>query len=779
MSLKSTSMRDAPRTCPGNDHVSRPAPRQRGAALLGLLGLILLAAIIALVGRFDSQASIGTLSKSSDGKALADAKAALIAWSATYTPSAAQFSTIGNLPYPDRDGDGRYDGFADCDALGVNDLALVGRLPQLGEDSVSSLCGVDNPLNVELHDSAGEPLWYAVSRNVLSLGGAGGPVNPDMGGAGRMIYPWITLRDDQGNIVLDPNTGGPLAVAAVIFAPGAALPGQDRSGAAPAPANYLDTITIGATTYDNADADGCPDNTVAPCGSAGEEFVVFANPQSGANFNDRLAYITVDELMRAAEKRVLGEVAATLNAYRATYNAYPWLADFRNPRAVASGAADSGSSAHLDQAAGNFLAKNVQVGDTIVNLDDGSSGPITGVTATRIDFDALQGGAENDVDAGESFEVWPSFKSTLSRRGQLAVHTPNEIFNTSFVATWNFDDIDDYYESGDPALRAFDSEFESNSVAFTSSEGICMWTHADRADCYGIQVIGDGVTPFVIPSGYTVDRRTIEVQFSFDATVGGAPASAVVTAPTATDPRRRSVTIFSDPGVPDPPIPEPSRYLAASPPELDFAPFLPRDRDSTPGDDETWVVRITDELAGSSGQKAVVIDADTRGTITVAGIRFDLSVVYDDTDDARDELPEWLVENNWHHFILATFAGDFMAGGDADCVTSTSCLTLNVAGVDTLIPVEGLLLSAGVEWTNQDRTIGDCDGDGGGPLAEPTDDSFLCAYFDSLDTSTYDVSTDLLRHGQNTQAINLDFYAREVFSNTYNDQVRVVAPLPP
>ena len=40
------------------------------------------------------------------------------------------------------------------------------------------------------------------------------------------------------------------------------------------------------------------------------------------------------------------------------------------------------------------------------------------------------------------------------------------------------------------------------------------------------------------------------------------------------------------------------------------------------------------------------------------GIRYDLSVVYDDVDDAKDEVPEWWAENNWHHFIYAAFSQD-------------------------------------------------------------------------------------------------------------------------
>ncbi len=58
----------------------------------------------------------------------------------------------------------------------------------------------------------------------------------------------------------------------------------------------------------------------------------------------------------------------------------------------------------------------------------------------------------------------------------------------------------------------------------------------------------------------------------------------------------------------------------------------------------------------------------------------------------------------------------------------------------------------------------------------PTNDSFLCAYFDSDDTGPYDVSAEKLRHGANTLSITTadDNYARDNYSNYFNDQVRII-----
>ena len=799
--------------------------RESGVALIVLLALLLLVSAAILLDRIGGEASASVASEQSSGNALAEAKAALIAWSATRPGNAAMQTGPGSLPFPDGNGDGNYDGFADCDLLGANDIVLVGRLPQYGEDAAS--CGVTDPLHIDPKDGSKEPLWYAVSRNLVTrprsatnaipsatilddaaadfvaagvqvgevvanttdgsratvtavngptqlalsglvggrsnlftggdryVLGPAGAINPDMGGPGRMAYPWIQLRDAQGNVVPQP-------IAAIVFAPGPAIGAQDRSGAAAA-SNYLDSVTIGAATYDNADSDGCPDN--GPCATPLEEFVMFPNPQSGDEFNDKLVYITVDELMRAVEKRALGDTALALDAYRNagwnTGGVYPWLADFKNPRAGATGTADGGSTSTLTDATADFVADGVQVGDLILNTTNGDSALVTSVATTILGFtvDSLLGGADDDFDAGDGYDVQVPFKSTLARRGQLPVHRPNEIFHTTFTANWNLIDIDSY-NSGDASLYPSDSETETNSISVTNPEnGKCMWTEADRVDCYGIQIIN----PYEVNPG-DWGYRVIEVSFSFTGRNGTVPDPATIVPPTATEPRRRNVSIFVDyDGAGDPKIEDPV-------PLAD--PYLPQ---------HLWVVRITDHFGGNSGTTRLETDHDTEGTINVNGIRYDLAIVYDDVDDAKDELPEWLAENDWHHYVYAAFSPDRVVGGNADldddCTTpANACLSLNIGGAAARNDVPALLVSSGSEWANQNRDTGDCDGDGGGPLADPLDDSFLCAYLDS-DTSSYDVSVEILQHGLNTipaQSITADFFAREVFGTGFNDQLRII-----
>jgi len=306
--------------------------REVGAALIMALAVLVLLGSVVLIEGVRIATSSGLEREVNTVRGLAEAKSALIAWSITASATAGRNITPGLLPFPDRNRDGNYDGKGDCVTFGLNATHLLGRLPWAGSVPPCPRLG----LGVDYRDGGGERLWYAVSRNLVTRGG-GGSVNPDMLTPGTMTHPWIAVRDMHGNLIRDPGDGMPLPVAAVIIAPGPALGAQDRGSAAPAAWNYLDALTLGATTFDNSDADGCPDAHASPCASAshGEEFI--AHPVTGADgvFNDRLIAIGAHELMRALEKRVLGEVAVALNSYQRTHGVYPWLARFDDPRTTA------------------------------------------------------------------------------------------------------------------------------------------------------------------------------------------------------------------------------------------------------------------------------------------------------------------------------------------------------------------------------------------------------------------------------------------------------------
>ena len=296
---------------------------------------MLLAGMGALLTRVDSAASVRAREEAATARALAQGRLALIGWSVgAGLAGSGESHAPGVLPYPDRHTDpGGYDGEADCVTSGLSDGHLLGRLAWAGE---ASPCPA-RALGVQIRDGSGEPLWYAVSRNLVNHRGGVAPdppINPGLLDA-VPTYPWLRLIDSNGQVVTGSD-GEPLAIAAVLIAPGPPLAGQKRTGFAPGPAHYLDSVAVSGVTFDNADSDGCQDAITGvhghrDCpGRTGEEFILYPDSRDTAteadSFNDRIAWVTVEELLRAAEARALGEMAVVLERYRSVHGAYPWLA---------------------------------------------------------------------------------------------------------------------------------------------------------------------------------------------------------------------------------------------------------------------------------------------------------------------------------------------------------------------------------------------------------------------------------------------------------------------
>lgn len=709
-----------------------------------MLGAVLLASAAILLGNLNAAVPSSPARDPVTRDALARAKAALIAWAATHP------DTPGLLPFPDRNDDAPadYNGESDCVAPGaIVSTDLLGRFPSQGEQGG---CSTAIAMDVPAVDSSGEPLWYAVSRNLVR-GGGGGPINPDIGDLA--LQPWITVLDKNGNPIST-------RVAAVIIAPGPALGAQDRSGVAPAAGNYLDTLAVGAATYDNGDADGCPD--AAGCGTPGEEFIVDDNPPPGAQFNDRLVFITVDELLQAVQDRALGEAAKALRSYRnssaAPNDYYPWMAPFTQPR-LSQGTATGGTATTLVDATANFTAAGLSDGDLVRNVSDGSIGRIAtgGVTANTLTLEGLIGGttnafAANNVYVAHAANKYQGLAGTVE--GMLPVHFPNEIVATGFTVNWAFANtpsefVDPSVVGGDPALRPAKAVVDSNAIVVPATQGVCKWTQSDRVDCHGWQTIAGG--------GAFGSDRTIEVWFDFT-------AAATVVPPTGGAVRRRNHTYNGN-------------Y---------FGPIVPVSAPDLPQVD--WAVRITDDdgtpgtclpLNTHCGWREAKPDVATTLTATISGIRYDIGV------GPNQELPAWFVENNWQQFIHAAVSGANLpataaTSGSGSCITlpvpptppaavdePDYCLTIDYNGVRVRDDVEALVVGSGAELSpglGQDRNASGAPC----PASQP---SFLCDYLE----------------GPNSRDFTLDPASRNfVFgrtpwnsfevSATFNDQVRAVPP---
>lgn len=110
--------------------------RQRGAALLVTLIILVLLTTAILLDRLNAVATPAPFGDRKSGETLARAKDALIAWAAAHPDHP------GLLPFPDRNDDAtpNYDGTADCvSAVSLASGDLLGRFPIQGEQTGAGL----------------------------------------------------------------------------------------------------------------------------------------------------------------------------------------------------------------------------------------------------------------------------------------------------------------------------------------------------------------------------------------------------------------------------------------------------------------------------------------------------------------------------------------------------------------------------------------------------------------------------------------------------------------
>ena len=251
-----------------------PSGRQHGAALLALVLALALGSGIVTIEWLEAAARSSHAARRTEA-ALAAAREALIGYAVSYPDQHAGRYGPGYLPCPDRTGNGSPN--TPCAA------GALGRLPW-------RRLGLHDP-----RDGSGERLWYALARRFRANGYKHRPLN----------------RETAAELAVDGRSG----VAAVILAPGPALPFQDRVGGRFDPAQFLEG-------GNETPQDGVYVSTGGPSGSPPDRF------------NDRVAAITRDELMAAAAGRALAAVRAILEEYRdAPWNtgALPWLAPWAGP----------------------------------------------------------------------------------------------------------------------------------------------------------------------------------------------------------------------------------------------------------------------------------------------------------------------------------------------------------------------------------------------------------------------------------------------------------------
>jgi hypothetical protein len=305
-------------------HTQQPTRnKQGGAVLLIMMVVMVLGALTFLVSSLKSS-GLRIEQNQNSSQILARAKEVVLGY------ATGSSNSLGTLFMADRlispievtngvNGSPNYDG--DMDSCQSFDVCL-GRLPWK-----SYGMSINTPFE---NDPMGIMPWYSISGNMYA---ADVPIfNSDILSAAP--HPWLTVRDMNGNILSN-------RAAIVLFLPGNPLANQSR----PLSPNlggvnqYLDSITVPATctapcvpgTYSNSDLD---DDYIM-----GDEHRWVTAPNnntkkiedSSYKFNDKLIYVTIDELMPLIEKRVGGEIKKTLNTYFAAWGHFPYATPFGDP----------------------------------------------------------------------------------------------------------------------------------------------------------------------------------------------------------------------------------------------------------------------------------------------------------------------------------------------------------------------------------------------------------------------------------------------------------------
>ena len=669
--------------------------RQRGSALMMMMLTLVAVGSAVLLDRL--QASAPSRLRTANAKvsidALSTAKSALIGWAITHP------NKLGGLPFPDRNADGNYDGEADCPATSVTSTSLLfGRFPYKGNAVPCNKV----ELSAYVTDGAGEQLWYAVSENILSDKNDSVFINPGL--VESVSNPWLTVRDATGAPLTDDN-GDKLKIAAVLIAPGRAFAGQDRSAAAPAASAYLDSITIAsganAGTYSNSDDD--------------LDFIMYTDSDLTESvddeFNDRLVYITVDELLSLVERSVLGEIANWLETYQVQVGnprgLLPWLSPFDDPNSTGFDAAVGTRKGQIPR---TVIPEEIIAAPFTVHSWDLCLS-VAGSCTSGLSVSGTGGTGDPPTPTDDAMYYGPRLADP---------ENPGQWINISV----NFNDPNTECEWVDPTTIACEGKHEQ------------VWTDYTYTP----------LNPQTTPSDYPKYLRTIQVSELFSA--GG---SLSITPPSASDFRQRVVSTTDSAvhnglsGVSEKRIEikirNQRKLCGFSLPLCDW-------------ENSSW--------------RTITSGLGNHGSISVE-TRFPLDNSYDNYPVTT------LVTNQWREYIYAAFSSALVGGGSGTCLAGADCLSLtkvdNRGNSSTDDEVAAMLLSSGQELAINERVNGhpvepfeNCPAPPAvtvslsGPLCTCTGD-FLCEYFDLVNSD----------HNGEEYVLN-DAYRTGAYSSDFNDK---------
>ncbi|MGB4673116.1 MAG: hypothetical protein WBH99_04100 [Azovibrio sp.] len=266
--------------------------RQSGAALLILLLALILGGLTWLLQRPATRAAAFSARDKATDRALAEAKEALLGYAAAYpeyTQRGAPPRTAfvpGHLPCPDT-GSALGNEGAEAGTCGAKGVTVIGHFPWRS-------LGIPPP-----RDGSGECLWYAVSGNYKANPKAD-LVNPDIPGQ-------FQIYNADGTLEIAGSTPETRPVA-VLFAPGPALPGQNRSHQGGECRLDYDARQFleGRQGIDNSTPDRSAEGLTR----------LIAGPP-GPSFNDRMLWIRREEIF---ERRIARRPQPQLALFDANYS---------------------------------------------------------------------------------------------------------------------------------------------------------------------------------------------------------------------------------------------------------------------------------------------------------------------------------------------------------------------------------------------------------------------------------------------------------------------------
>ncbi len=307
-----------------------------------------------------------------------------------------------------------------------------------------------------------------------------------------------------------------------------------------------------------------------------------------------------------------------------------------------------------------------------------------------------------------------------TREGLLPFSWPGEQFFTTFKAKWDINNANTTLTGTTVSL----GDLEEDDITFNGTSTQCAWTTIEQVNCNVTAVTGQPGNPgplTCLGEPNTQINRKFEFVFTADdGSTSGRTDGVKIKRPKWDKPRERDLKIDTGP---------------ASPP-----PFFPVG--------SNVMVRITDiavsgpQAGNQCGQGTLTDDSDTYGKIEGQKIQFDLSV--------PDELPLWLVSNNWHQLLYVAASSVHVGDGPVPCVSGTDCLT--VVGTTVSNAVQAILVSAGAQLTGQNRVTG-------------------------VQGSYYEFDPNhALQPLVGNDTAGDDEFVRLRRTNAFNDQVQIIAP---